>query len=56
MPHIKTIQKYSHVLSEHDNSKIAFAGYLFVYELVLSRRLKTHCILQTEENSSNLDI
>ena len=32
-------------------------GYLFVYELVLSRRLKTHnCILETEGNSSNLEI
>ena len=42
----KNIQKY-----------ILGGGYLFVYGLVLSTRLKTHnCILESKGNSSNFEI
>ena len=50
--YIKTIQKYCHMRSKKWPKIITFGGYLFVYELVHSRRLKTHhCILETEGNS-----
>ena len=50
--HIKTIQKYCHMRSKKWPKIITFGGYLFVYELVHSRPLKTHhCILETEGNS-----
>ena len=59
MPHIKTIQIICHVRSEK-YPKIHIGGgggYLFVYGLVLSTRLKTHnCILESKGNSSNFEI